>query len=586
ERVGTADGIQPSTTVDVPVAIPADAAAGEHRMRVVYQWNVAGDAINPCASASFGEGEDYTVNITEAPEPGDGCFVTGVFDQYPSTTFIPSCIGTMETITTAAWAGEYSKVQVSAGTEYIFSSSVATDYITIAEENEDITLATGTGSVTWTAPTDQVIRFYTHADEDCTIEELARARNVQCGDIPPTPANDDCENAIALACGDTDSGSTVGATNSGGNDAGDVFYTFTGTGTEEMVTVSLCGSTYDTTVRVFSDCTLGTEIAFNDDAGAGDCAGTLQSEVTFLSDGTSTYVIMVEGYSSNVGNYEIAVSCALPPSEPDYGCDQTYDEGIFDLANSISGDLGYTVANDFFVPMDSEVYQIESVSLLLLPIAGSDADFDTFDISILSDNAATPGTPVAEASWTGLTGTSELYPELFAGYNTYMVTIDLDGFELPVDAGADTRYWIQVTAYSASAQNIFWVGYPYTEGWNTASNYQSEDGGATWTQITYDGVGDHYESFWSIDANCELGVSDMNSFDFTYYPNPVKDYLTIDAKNPIVNINVHNLAGQTVMQNVQLKEGKLNMSNLSSGVYVFRVTLEGGQIETFKVIKK
>src|SRR5690606_13044565 len=113
-----------------------------------------------------------------------------------------------------------------------------------------------------------------HLDSDCAWgDDVSRSRIVQCGDILPPPANDDCENAIALACGDSDSGATTFATNSGGNDAGDVFYTFTGTGTEEMVTVSLCGSTYDTAVRVFSDCSLGTEVAFNDDADTGDCAG-------------------------------------------------------------------------------------------------------------------------------------------------------------------------------------------------------------------------------------------------------------------------------------------------------------------------
>src|SRR5690606_15925028 len=141
----------------------------------------------------------------------------------------------------------------------------------IGNEDGTVVLASGTTPVTWTADADQLVRFYLHFDSDCNWADTGlRSRIIQCGDIPPTPANDDCENAIALACGDTDSGSTVSATNSGGNDAGDVFYTFTGTGTEEMVTVSLCGSTYDTTVRVFSDCTLGTEIAFNDDAGAGD----------------------------------------------------------------------------------------------------------------------------------------------------------------------------------------------------------------------------------------------------------------------------------------------------------------------------
>ena len=66
ERVGTQDGIGASVTVDIPLAIPNDAAVGSHRMRVVYQYNVTGANINPCASASYGEGEDYTVMILAA----------------------------------------------------------------------------------------------------------------------------------------------------------------------------------------------------------------------------------------------------------------------------------------------------------------------------------------------------------------------------------------------------------------------------------------------------------------------------------------------------------------------------------------
>src|SRR5690606_7101448 len=103
ERVGTADAIQPSTTVDLPIAIPADAANGAHRMRVVYQYGtgLVGTDIDPCVNYTYGEAEDYTVNITEGgePEPGEGCFVTGQFAQYPSNTVIPSCTGAVEVIT-------------------------------------------------------------------------------------------------------------------------------------------------------------------------------------------------------------------------------------------------------------------------------------------------------------------------------------------------------------------------------------------------------------------------------------------------------------------------------------------------------
>jgi hypothetical protein len=119
--------------------------------------------------------------------------------------------------------------------------------------------------------------------------------------------NDECANAIALSCGDTATGNTGDGTDSGGNSAADVWYSYTGSGDSELITVSLCdgGTDYDSVLRVWSDCDGTEEIAFNDDF----CG--LQSELSFTSDGTSTYYIMVEGFGGNVGNYSVALSCAL-----------------------------------------------------------------------------------------------------------------------------------------------------------------------------------------------------------------------------------------------------------------------------------
>ena len=126
--------------------------------------------------------------------------------------------------------------------------------------------------------------------------------------VPPTPpANDDCVDAIALECATTVTGSTTDASDSGGSASPDVFYTYTGSGVEEIITLSLCdGATdYDSRLRVFDDgCVLVSEIAENDDS----CG--LQSEVMFTSDGTTTYTVMVEGFGAgSVGNYSLAVSC-------------------------------------------------------------------------------------------------------------------------------------------------------------------------------------------------------------------------------------------------------------------------------------
>src|SRR5690606_33849493 len=132
---------------------------------------------------------------------------------------------------------------------------------------------------------------------------------------PPVVSYDDCENAIALACGDSVTGETLTATDSGGNPAPDVFYKFTGTGSPQSVTISLCGggTDYDSLLRVFDDCDLLNQLAVNDDS----CG--LQSEVTFFSDGTSTYYIMVEGFSSNAGNFSLDVTCIDPPANDECG---------------------------------------------------------------------------------------------------------------------------------------------------------------------------------------------------------------------------------------------------------------------------
>ncbi len=133
--------------------------------------------------------------------------------------------------------------------------------------------------------------------------------------VPPVITNDDCANAYVLACGDSVVGETLTATDSGGNAAPDVFYKFTGTGSAQLVTISLCGggTDYDSVLRVFDDCDLANELAFNDDF----CG--LQSEVTFVSDGTSTYYIMVEGFGSNSGNFSLDVTCTEPLPNDDCG---------------------------------------------------------------------------------------------------------------------------------------------------------------------------------------------------------------------------------------------------------------------------
>ncbi len=127
------------------------------------------------------------------------------------------------------------------------------------------------------------------------------------------PPNDLCANATAVACGSTTTGSTTGATadavgtctTSLGTAPG-VWYTVTGNG--GMITVSLCGSAYDTKVGVFSgSCGALVCVAGNDDF----CS--LQSQVTFSSAAGTTYYVLVTGFSTASGSFTMNVTCAAPP---------------------------------------------------------------------------------------------------------------------------------------------------------------------------------------------------------------------------------------------------------------------------------
>lgn len=83
----------------------------------------------------------------------------------------------------------------------------------------------------------------------------------------------------------------------------------------------------------------------------------------------------------------------------------------------------------------------------------------------------------------------------------------------------------------------------------------------------------------------ELGMGDLNAAAFSFYPNPVKDILTISSQKSVETVTVFNMAGQKIT-NLKTSSQQINMSILPNGIYVIKVELEGGAIETFKVIKK
>ncbi|WP_313807536.1 T9SS type A sorting domain-containing protein [Flavobacterium sp.] len=87
-----------------------------------------------------------------------------------------------------------------------------------------------------------------------------------------------------------------------------------------------------------------------------------------------------------------------------------------------------------------------------------------------------------------------------------------------------------------------------------------------------------------VDVN--LGSSTFDSTSFKAYPNPVRDVLNLSYSTEISSVEVFNMLGQKVMvKELNVAQGQVDMSNLTSGNYMVKVTAEG-QTKTIKVVKQ
>lgn len=81
-------------------------------------------------------------------------------------------------------------------------------------------------------------------------------------------------------------------------------------------------------------------------------------------------------------------------------------------------------------------------------------------------------------------------------------------------------------------------------------------------------------------------VNQLEKFNFSYAPNPTKDFIQLSAANPIQGVQIYNLLGQEVLQNAyNLRNAKVDVSALNEGVYVLKVVIND-KIGTYKFMKE
>ena len=253
------------------------------------------------------------------------------------------------------------------------------------------------------------------------------------------------------------------------------------------------------------------------------------------------------------------IMCSDTPPPPPAECEdhEVLDNGMenaYFFANRLAVDI----------PVGDAGFTVEGLYITIAVPIGTNAS--SFNFIFYDNNSGVPGTEVGTA--TGSIIGSDIIGQNF-GRDFIQYNVD---FDAGMALNANTTYWMEVQsdaeAWDWSSDSMGMIGYPGVI--DNGGGWANADGG---------------EFVYALYCE-EMGAGDMNSFDFSYYPNPVKDVLNIESQKAIESIDAFNLAGQKVMSNMKLTDGKVNMSSLTPGTYVFRVTLKDGQVETFKIIKR
>ncbi|MGS2726308.1 proprotein convertase P-domain-containing protein [Psychroserpens sp. BH13MA-6] len=344
-----------------------------------------------------------------------------------------------------------------------------------------------------------------------------------CGETSFTTEENPCNSAVEIFCGESVTGSTVGASSANVpfcgttlTTAGGAWYTFTGDGNAFSAVVSTDGSDYDTKLGVFTgSCDALNCVDGDDDGGSG-----LTSEVEFVTEDGETYFIYVTGFGTNEGIYTLSVTCLdAPLGAPDA-------VNIIDCANGPSSYEYCYNSNDLF----SWLFSSGDDSPVTLSFTAGSIELNTFSGGTYDDLIIYDG---ADASGTVLFNSDIEEPSTLAG-----LTFTGSSGDLYVTFDSD---------FSVSC----------------ASGSQDS---------------------WLFDVSC--GSTERLAPSFTIHPNPTRsNEVSLDLRDYIsqdLDIQIMDLSGNVIsresIENLTQPNHTMQLRNAVNGMYFVRVLTNRGVV--------
>ncbi len=383
---------------------------------------------------------------------------------------------------------------------------------------------TAPGTVTFGPYADGTSVTFTVTNDDDNNYSSTQTVEYHC-----PPANDECDNAIALTlstdytCDNEISGTLINATHSSQSDYSDnyvdVWYTFTPSQDGGYVFVS-----EDSYVDIWS----------------GDCSNLSRisqdhynhRQIVSLTGGT-TYYVSVTDYDDFAGDFNLCVY-PKPPVPSNDACETATEISSLPYHETLDAS---GASNDGFTEICSE----GSTNYYM-----NDGVWYKFTVGTASGDIIVTIDPV---SWD---------PELqvYSGTDCNNLSC-VDHIDDGLSGDPET------ITFTPTDNTTYYVNVGY---------WDSSDGS---------------EGPFTIDitGSSTLAATTISANDFRFYPNPTQGVITWDAQGTVDRIQVVDLTGKVLIDLTQPQNNSLDISRLNQGVYLLNVQM-GDKQGTYRIIKE
>lgn len=239
-------------------------------------------------------------------------------------------------------------------------------------------------------------------------------------------------------------------------------------------------------------------------------------------------------------------------------------------------------ADDLVVPANT-TFELEELYSEWRIDPGHLPDEDLIEVNIYKDNDGEPGELIEVAE--PFIIVSLIDPEVLEGTDLISLTVFWEDETVTLEAGEeDTSFWVGI--------HFPWEGKPggattaQVENGHEFVAYVEVEGTEMWApgSILFES-GESLDLIFDFYGQCEtLDVEDFEMASFSHYVQNGQLFLQSDST--IENAVLYNLLGQQVVSSaLNATSGSIDLSGLSSGVYLAKLNIDG-QVKTLKFFVK